>query len=164
MIAGAMLTAWVSAQSGLNVRTEPSQEAQIVAVLPFGTEVEGIVKDGWLKAENGYMSAEWLTDEDPMETFTPMGTWRITAYYETGCATASGVYPEIGTTVAHNSLPFGTEIYVEGLGFWTVQDRGPGYLGSEWCDLYLGDYSDCVWFGEQYRSVWIVPEGGDADD
>ena len=164
MIAAAVLTAWVSAQSGLNIRAEPSQDAQVVAVLPFGTEVQGNYRGDWFEVPEGFLSAQWLTDEDPLEDFTPMGQWRITAYYETGCATASGVYPEIGTTLAHNSLPFGTQIYIEGLGFWTVQDRGPGYLGSEWCDIYLGDYGDCVRFGEQYRSVWVVPEGGGHDD
>lgn len=164
MIAAVVLTAWVSAQSGLNVRADPSLEAQIVAVLPFGTEVQGKYHGDWFEVSEGFLSAEWVSTDDPLESFTPMGQWRITAYYETGCATASGVYPEIGTTLAHNSLPFGTQIYVEGLGFWTVQDRGPEYLGSEWCDLYLGDYSECVRFGEQYRNVWLVPEGGDADD
>ena len=164
MIAAAVLTAWVSAQSGLNIRAEPSQDAQVVAVLPFGTEVQGKYQGDWFETSEGFLSARWLTDEDPMENFTQMGQWRITAYYETGYATASGVYPEIGTTLAHNSLPFGTQIYIEGLGFWTVQDRGPGYLGSEWCDIYLGDYGDCVRFGEQYRSVWVVPEGGGHDD
>jgi len=164
MIAAAAVSMYIMAQNGLRVRAEPSTQAEVVSVAPFGTHVEGIVEDGWLKAENGYMSVEWLSPDDPLADFTPMGEWRITAYYETGFATASGTYPEIGTTVAHNNLPFGTQIYVDGLGFWTVQDRGPSYLGSEWCDLYLGDYSECVRFGEQYRSVWIVPEGGGQDD
>lgn len=164
MIAGAVLSMWVSAHNGLNLRTQPSQDAQIVAVLPFGTEVQGKAQGGWLETEEGFLSADWLTDEDPMEDFTPMGQWRITAYYETGMATASGVYPEIGTTLAHNSLEFGAEVYIEGLGFWTVQDRGPASMGTQWCDLYLGDYQTCVQFGETFREVWIVPEGGGQDD
>lgn len=164
MIAGAVLSLWVSAHSGLNVRAQPSPNAQIVAVLPFGTEVRGSVQDGWLETAEGFLSADWLTDEDPKEDFTPMGQWRITAYYETGMATASGVYPEIGTTLAHNSLEFGAEVYIEGLGFWTVQDRGPASMGTEWCDIFLGDYGECVQFGETFREVWIVPEGGSQDD
>ena len=63
----------------------------------------------------------------------------------------SGEYPEVNVTAAHNSLPFGTQIYVEGLGVWTVQDRGPASMGTEWCDLYLGDYQTCVQFGETRR-------------
>ena len=110
------------------------------------------------------MTGEAVVVEDPKEDFTPMGQWRITAYYETGMATASGVYPEIGTTLAHNSLEFGAEVYIEGLGFWTVQDRGPASMGTEWCDIFLGDYGECVQFGETFREVWIVPEGGSQDD
>ena len=151
---------FVIALSGLCVRAQPSTEAPVVAIEPFATQVEGIVEDGWLEAENGYMKAEWLSEDDPRGE--SLGEWRITAYYETGCATASGKYPEVNVTVAHNSLPFGTQIYVEGLGVWTVEDRGPASMGTEWCDLYLGDYSTCVQFGETFREVWLI--GGGSDD
>lgn len=154
MIAGAVLSMWVSAHSGLNVRAQPSQDAQIVSVLPFGTEVQGNMQDGWLETAEGFLSADWLSEEDPRGEF--LGEWRITAYYETGMATASGEYPEEHVTAAHNSLPFGTQIYVEGLGVWTVEDRGPASMGTEWCDLYLGDYQTCVQFGETRRQVWII--------
>ena len=151
---------FVIALSGLCVRAQPSTEAPVVAIEPFATQVEGIVEDGWLEAENGYMKAEWLSEDDPRGE--SLGEWRITAYYETGCATASGKYPEVNVTAAHNSLPFGTQIYVEGLGVWEVQDRGPASMGTEWCDLYLGDYSTCVQFGETFREVWLI--GGGSDD
>ena len=164
MIAGAMLTAWVSAHNGLNVRAEPSQDAAVVAVVPFGTEVEGIAKDGWLKAENGYMSVEWLTDEDPLEDYTYLGEWLTTAYTHTGACCADGSYPEAGYSVATNTLPLGTELYIEGIGFCTVTDMGPSSMPGEWLDIFMDGYSDCVRHGEQYHGVWIVPEGGDADD
>lgn len=156
MIAGAVLSLWVSAHNGLNVREQPSQDAQIVAVLPFGTEVRGSMRGSWLETAEGFLSAAWLSEEDPRGEFQQAGEWRITAYYETGMATASGEYPEVNVTAAHNTLPFGTEIYVDGLGFWTVEDRGPASMGTEWCDLYLGDYATCVQFGEEIKRVWIV--------
>lgn len=59
---------------------------------------------------------------------------------------------------ACNSLPFGTLVYIEDVGFRTVEDRGPAWLGSEWCDLYLGEYTDCVQWGDQTRKVWRVTE------
>ena len=147
---------YVTAVDGLRLRSEPNTESEILGVLPYGTEVTGKVRKGWMKTDDGYMSAEFLSDQDPLEGIQCLGTWRITAYYATGCATASGVYPEVNVTAAHNSLPFGTQLYIEGLGFWTVQDRGPGYLGADWMDLYLEDYGTCVQFGEHYANVYLI--------
>ena len=149
---------YVTAREGLHVRAEPSQDAESVAVLPFASKVDGIVHDGWMELPEGYVSAKYVQAESPLDGFERMGQWRITAYYETGKDTASGTYPEINLTAAQNTLPFGPEIYIEDLGFWTVQDRGPASMGTEWCDLYLGDYEDCVRFGECFREVWIVKE------
>lgn len=146
---------YVTAIEGLRLREDMSLESEVVDVLPFATEVEGTVKDGWLKTKDGYLKAEYLSDSDPLEEWFYLGQWHLTAYYETGYLTASGIYPEVGTTLAHNTLPFGTEVYIKGHGIWTVQDRGPASLGSEWCDLYLGDYGECVQFGSQYAEVWI---------
>ena len=86
----------------------------------------------------------------------PLGTWRITAYAYTGSPCANGNYPSVDYTIAHNSLPFGTEVYIEGVGYRTVEDRGPEWLGSEWCDLYLGDTDSCIQWGDQYHEVYLV--------
>lgn len=147
---------WVNARSGLNVRSTPSTDAEIVAVLPFATEVTGTAKDGWMQIEGGYVSTEFLQDADPLADAEYLGTFHLTAYPSTGYQTASGKWPEVNVTVAHNSLPFGTELYIKGHGIWTVEDRGPASMGTEWCDLYLGDYNACVLFGSRYADVWIL--------
>lgn len=67
-------------------------------------------------------------------------------------------YPTEGYTVACNSLPFGTKVYIDGVGFRTVEDRGPAYLGDTWLDLYLGEYDACVQWGDQTKKVWKVTE------
>lgn len=141
---------------GLRVRQEPSEDSEIVEVLPFGTDVNGKIKDGWMQVENGFVKSEHLADSNPLDELEYLGEWRLTAYYETGNATASGVYPEVNVTAAHNDLPFGTQLYVEGYGTWTVQDRGPSSMGTEWMDLYLGDYSTCVQFGDRTAKVYIL--------
>ena len=148
---------YVTAPSGLNVRSKKSVDSDIIETLPFGSEVE-ILKSGrkWSKIQNGYVRTEWLSDQDPLDGMTYMGTWRITAYAYTGSPCANGSYPEAGYTIAHNSLPFGTQVYISGVGFRTVEDRGPSWLGSEWCDLYMGDTGSCIAWGDQYREVWIV--------
>lgn len=149
---------FVVAESGLRVRKEPNLDAEVIRVVPFGEQVEGPIINGWMKTEDGYMKAEFLSEDDPLDGFEHLGNWRLTAYYETGYATASGVYPQVNVTAAHNALPFGTRLYIKGYGIWTVQDRGPASMGTEWADLYLGDYGTCVQFGEKAAEVYLLPE------
>lgn len=146
---------YVTAESGLRVREAPSTEANVIEVLPFGTEVTGTVRSGWMKLENGYVSTEFLSDEDPLSEWTCYGDWTLTAYYETGMPTASGVYPVANVTMAHNTLPFGTQVYVQGYGMWEVQDRGPASMGTAWADLYLQDFNTCVQFGVKTAKVYV---------
>ena len=88
------------------------------------------------------------------------GVWTITAYCNDG-RSASGRPNIAGQTCACNCLPFGTVIEVEGMGRFTVTDRGASsgawaWHNSGWCDLYLGSESECRNFGVQKRNVWIV--------
>lgn len=149
---------FVIAESGLRVRKAPNLEAEVLMVIPFGEEVEGPISDGWMKTEDGFVSAEYLSDTNPLDGCEYLGNWRLTAYYETGWPTASGTYPQVNVTAAHNALPFGTRLYIKGYGTWTVQDRGPASMGTEWADLYLGDYGTCVQFGEKTAEVYLLPE------
>ena len=151
---------YVNAQSGLNLRQYPTVNSKSLQVLPYGTKLV-IIDDeplnGWLMCEGGgYVKSEYTQPEDPQDDMELLGTWRVTAYAETGYPCANGNYPQTGYTVACNSLPFGTQIYIEDVGFRTVEDRGPAWLGSEWCDLYLGDYNSCVQWGSQQKKVWRV--------
>ena len=149
---------YVTAQEGLRVREKPGTDCETIEILPFGAEVYGEIEEGWMRLEGqeGYVCAEHLQITDPLEEMEYQGPWRVTAYASTGNPCANGQYPTVGYTIAHNSLPFGTEVYIEGIGVRTVEDRGPTWLGAEWCDLYLGDTEECVQFGSQYRDVWIV--------
>ena len=151
---------YVNAPSGLNLRQLPTVNSKSLQVLPYGTKLV-IIDDeplaGWLMVEGGgYIKGDYTQPEDPQDDMELLGTWRITAYAWTGNPCANGNYPTTGYTVACNSLPFGTQIYIEDIGIRTVEDRGPASLGSEWCDLYLGDYNSCVQWGSQQKKVWRV--------
>ena len=153
---------YVNAPSGLNLRQIPTAESKSVGVLEYGQAV-AVVDDeplnGWLRVEgDNYIKAEYTQKENPFDQMELLGTWRITAYAETGYCCANGNYPTTGYTIACNSLPFGTEVYIEDVGFRTVEDRGPAWLGDQWCDLYLGDYNSCVQWGDQRKKVWKVKE------
>lgn len=159
LIAGMTMLAsaeYVTPPEGLRLRKEPSLDAEIIQVLPFGTEVEGTVSAGWMKTDDGYLKAEYLSEDDPLDGMTAMGSWLTTAYTHTGMCCADGSYPQAGYSVATNSLPLGTKLFIQGVGFRTVTDRGPSSMPGSWLDIFMDGYGECVAWGEQYREVWVV--------
>ena len=56
------------------------------------------------------------------------------------------------TAAAGPNVPFGTRIYVEGLGWYTVQDRGRA-IGPNDIDLAAPTREESVQFGKQQRLV-----------
>ena len=78
-----------------------------------------------------------------------------------GGPTASGALPEEGRTVAADwsVLPAGTEIYLEGIGWRTVEDTGSGITGDK-LDLYMGSHAAALEFGVREIEVWTTQKGG----
>ena len=99
---------------------------------------------------------EKIAEESPEEELEYLGTFEMTAYEWTGNPCANGNYPEVGYTVACNSLPLGTTVYIEGVGYRVVEDRGAEWHGSNWMDLYLGDVDSCYAWGVRSVDVYIV--------
>lgn len=99
---------------------------------------------------------EEIAEESPEEELEYLGTFDMTAYEWTGNPCANGNYPEVGYTVACNSLPLGTTVYIEGVGYRVVEDRGAEWHGSNWMDLYLGDVDSCYEWGVRSVEVYIV--------
>lgn len=93
-----------------------------------------------------------------IESIAPdyIGDFACTAYAYTGNKCASGVYPLEGRTIACNSLPFGTVVYIEGVGIRIVEDRGAKWHDDKWLDIYMGDVESCYEWGIQERGVWIL--------
>lgn len=85
-----------------------------------------------------------------------IGTFEATAYEWTGQPCANGNYPTEGYTIACNSLPLGTVVYIEGLGERVVEDRGADWHGDDWLDIYLGDEAACFEWGVRAVEVYIV--------
>ena len=71
--------------------------------------------------------------------------------------TASGVKAVQGVTVAAdtNKLPFGTKIYIDGVGERIVQDRGGAIKGNR-IDLYFENHQSALNFGRQTKGVRII--------
>ncbi|MDR0905805.1 MAG: hypothetical protein LBN00_06495 [Oscillospiraceae bacterium] len=75
--------------------------------------------------------------------------------------TKSGVQVTVGRTVAMKDLPFGTVIYIDGLGEYVVEDRG---VGDAMVDIAFDNDKDCFAVTSN-RDVWVVtPAGGGVID
>ena len=97
-------------------------------------------------------------ETEETESRTYLGTYKVTAYAETGNPCANGNYPTTDYTIACNSLPFGSKVYIDGVGYRTVEDRGASWHKDEWIDLYLGDVNSCIQWGVQYKDIFLVEE------
>lgn len=102
------------------------------------------------------------------------GTFKVTAYAnsveDTGKRpgdpgygiTASGRPTVAGRTIAADwdVLPPGTRVYIEGVGYRVVDDRGGAIVGQK-IDLYIdGDKEELDAWGVKYLTVYVVGKEG----
>lgn len=132
----------------------------------YASETDAMINDlaghvEELKLEKEVKEVELHQEEEPVEeevveseSKTPIGFYELTAYEWTGNPCANGNYPTAGYTVACNSLPLGTRIYIEGYGEYTVEDRGG--MADNVIDIYMGDYDSCIQFGRRTATVSII--------
>lgn len=78
---------------------------------------------------------------------------------KTNGTTASGAKAQDGITVAADTsvLPFGTKLYIEGVGERTVQDRGGAIKGNV-IDVYVSSHNKIPSVGTFTTDVWMVTE------
>ena len=71
--------------------------------------------------------------------------------------TRSGTMVEEGRTIATDwdVLPVGSEVYIEGLGYRTVEDTG-GLIKGNSIDVYVEDVEVALQGGRHTADVWIV--------
>lgn len=108
-------------------------------------------------ADDGAEDTEIRTVQPIVEEYV------ITAYChcvkccgKTDGITASGDKATEGVTVAMDkSMPFGTKIYIDGVGERIVQDRG-GAIKGDRIDLYFENHQDAMNFGRQTKQVTIL--------
>ena len=99
---------------------------------------------------------------------TPLGEYKVVGYdpYCTHCCprgdgiTASGVQATVGRTCAIEGLPFGTRIYISGLGEYVVEDRG---VTGSMIDIACDGHAACYAITGTYE-VYIINEPVLADE
>lgn len=125
--------------------------------------------------ESGEGSAEPLPEpevpvqeyEESGESLTYLDTYVATAYcscptctgpYSSGY-TASGTLATEGRTIACNTLPFGTQVYIECgeySGYYIVEDTGWSPYGDAWLDFFFESHDSALAFGLRYADVYLV--------
>jgi 3D (Asp-Asp-Asp) domain-containing protein len=111
-------------------------------------------------------------EPEPEPELISLGKFTITAFCpcEVCCGkwsnpdnptTASGAPAVEGVTVASDwlTLPKGTEIYIDGVGARTVQDKPAKWIVEKYegkiIDLYFESHQDAWNFGKQELEVWV---------
>jgi len=80
------------------------------------------------------------------------------APYDDGI-TAMGTEVTEGRTIAGPpEWPLGTEVYIEGRGVYTVEDRGAAIQGNR-IDIYMDCHDDALRFGRRNKRIWILKWG-----
>ena len=133
--------------------------------------VEKTIEITNLNKSNRQLFSQLTSAESALETLKQnpisyVGKFKITYY----CAckqccgkddgiTASGVKVQEGITVAADTsiLPFGTKIYIKGIGWRTVQDRGGAIKGNR-LDIYIPSHNDPMPYNVQNLDVWVAIE------
>lgn len=165
-------TTYVVNCSALNVRSGPSTQSSIIGTLYRNNQVVGgQSSNGWTpivyNGKNAFVYSAYLTTKSNNTTnntntgsLAYIGTYRITGYDicysccgKTDGITASGTRAAVGRTVAMKGYPYGTKIYIEGIGYRTVEDTG-GFRTNT-IDVLCSNHSECYAI-TGYRKVYLV--------
>ena len=160
-------TAYVVNCSALNVRSGPSTQNSVVGVLYNGAQVSGgKSSNGWTpivyKGMNAFVCSQYITEKSTTSTgsLVYIGTYRITGYDvcysccgKVDGITASGTRATPGRTIAMKGYPYGTKVYIEGVGYRTVEDTG-GFKRNT-IDVLCNNHSECYAI-TGYKKVYLV--------
>ena len=149
----------ITTQSSLQVEVEKGNNLS-QSLDAVNAENEQLKAD--LDAAN--ITIEDLTSDEYQLVY--IGNFKYTYYcderYEHICGygigkTASGKSTEVGWTVAADTsvLPMGSIIYVEGVGFREVMDRGGGVKGNH-IDILLTTHNECFAQSLTSGGVWVL--------
>lgn len=145
-----------SAEESESPSEEPEHEVPTTTTEPEH-EIETIAP-----AESSSDVPETTIAETTLPQMTYLGNYRITFYCPGACCCGkwagghceSGVYPTTNHTIACGpDIPFGTVIYVEGMGTYVCEDRG---VPSGCIDIFVNTHAEIPSWGLAYFDCYIV--------
>ena len=153
------------AESGLD-SGESNQESLLKRIETAEAELERRKRDAdaaadAARAEAAEKAAAEAAREEMLANAEYLGTFTLTAYCNcasccgtAGNATASGVMPTSGHTVAMGGIDFGTKLLINGT-VYTVEDRGTPYGHV---DIYMDSHDAALQFGMGSAEVYLINE------
>ena len=144
-----------------------STQESLTKEIKKSTSLAEMIEKSKIELESANTTIADLKSEE--YEFVYMGDFRYTYYcderYEHICGyglglTASGKPTEVGWTVAADTsvLPMGSIIYVEGIGFREVMDRGGGVNGNH-IDILMTTHNECFKQTLVNGGVWaLIPK------
>lgn len=181
LTAGAM-AANVTATTSVNVRAGAGNNYKVVTVLRQGQTVSTSGSSGnWTKVtangKTGYVYNKYLSSSASGTSTTAskkqtssassssssssskgryMGNFKLT-FYSGDSTTASGRSPRVNHTIAADTslLPMYTQVYIEGWGTYTVEDRGGAIKGKK-IDIFVSSNSVARKYGVKYANVYLA--------
>lgn len=139
--------------------------------------LEGIRQVSALERQIEQQAIEIMGKQEQLETYQNIeteavegikyvGEFEITYYCacttccgKTDGITATGAMVKEGQTIATdwNILPKGTRVYIDGVGFRTVEDKG-GAIKGKMIDVYGDSHQAALNAGRHTADVWIVED------
>lgn len=123
--------------------------------------VEDVVLPEEIDGDSGAYSEVYEDVSGPELTY--LGAFTATAYcpceiccgaYSSGY-TASGTLAEEGRTIACNSLPFGSQVLIDGHTY-VVEDTGWSPYGEAWVDIFFYDHEAALAYGCRTVDVYLI--------
>lgn len=154
----------ISGEYGLQTAVSDGYDYDTESSYTDETESEGSVDEYAGDAEDGYSDGYSDVSEVGEPDLTYLGSFAATAYcscsqccgaYSSGY-TASGTLATEGRTIACNTLPFGTQVYIEEYGYYIVEDTGWSPYGEAWLDIFFESHDSALAFGLRTVEVYLV--------
>lgn len=138
--------------------------------------IEQIDNNGVLKQELERVNQTLKDLKSEEYEFVYLGEYKLTAYCACGICcdgyalnrpkdengnpiiyTASGAIAQAGVTIGTDPevIPYGTEVYISGLGWRTSHDTGGG-IGTQHIDVYMDSHEAALNSGLTYGDVWAI--------
>lgn len=155
LILGSVVTARAATSEDVGIRwwrMNKAHEGAEIARALGGDNAAALAYFGaqWTIANNERKELEAQVTPEPTQKMEYLGNYQLTAYeYGTGPNSYNGKSQTLNHTVASDSIPSGTWIYIEGYGEYYVEDSGVGNPYT--IDIFMGDPATCRQFGRKFN-------------